>query len=274
MSHKERAAEAQRIRAYLKGAESELKKLQIVPRHARKYPFDITGLAILSKAFALAKASLRLLASEYPDEAYGLSRSLVESATNLRFLTAETSEQDRRTHDFIKFAKADKEFWYHYALEEAKTQKEKAELRAYARQMGIADNPKSARQHWSGQGSGFVWSTTLLDHPLDGPVTLASRKKAHAVDYYQASAFVHCSLPAIDNYFVDAGVPFHVSTTSGHHEMFQSTLFTILAYVHSAIGYVLFGMNTDRPASLDSLFQKTLSKMKPYRMQHRETTRA
>ncbi len=106
------------------------------------YPFDIVGLANLSEAFAIAKACLKLLGADYPDEAYGLSRSLVEVATNLRYLTVDSAEQERSTRAFLKFAMEDKAFWYHYALESAKNQKEKAALRAYAKQCGIVDNTK------------------------------------------------------------------------------------------------------------------------------------
>lgn len=183
--------------------EREVNRLGVVPRAARKFPFDIVGLASLSKAFAISKACLKLLASHCPDEAYGLSRLLVECATNLRYLSAVPSERDKRTHEFVKFAKADKAFWYHYALSSAKTSKEKKELHAYARQMGITDNPKLARQHWSGQPGSFVWNTTLEDHPIDGARTTDHRKKAYAVDYYLTSAYVHCSLLAIDNYFTE-----------------------------------------------------------------------
>ncbi|MGZ4732429.1 MAG: DUF5677 domain-containing protein [Terriglobales bacterium] len=231
------------------------------------------GLATLSKAFAIAKACLKLLASDHPDEAHGLSRSLVEYATNLRYLTTDPSEQERRTRDFVKFAMADKAFWYHHALESAKSKKEKAELRAYAKQLGIIHNTRPARQHWAGKSSGFVWCATMLDHPIDGPVTVGHRKTAYAVDYYKTSAFVHCSLPAIDCYYTDDGVPFRVSASSGHHETHQSTLFIILVYVHSSISYVLFGLNIDRPAKLDASFQRTLHNIKPVPTRHRSTRR-
>ncbi len=261
------SAERQKIRTFVESAKREIHRLGVVPRAVRKFPFDSVGLSTLSKAFAIAKACLRL-ASDHPDEAYGLSRSLVECATNLRYLTAVPSEQDRRTHDFVKFAMADKAFWYHHALEAAKTPKEKAELRTYAKEMGIADNPRLARQHWSGQGSGFVWTATTQDHPIDGAATLYHRKKAHAVDYYQTSSFVHCSLPAIDNYYVEDGVPFQISTSANYRETHQSTLFVVLISLHHAIGYVLFGLNTNRPARLDSLFQTTLDKMNAVPARH------
>ena len=268
MARPNNAQETDKIRAYVKKAEAEIAKLDIVPRLAHLYPFDIIGLATLSKVFALSKACLKLLASSYPDEAYGLARSIVECATNLRYLTADPADQGKRTRDFVKFAMADKSFWYHHALENAKTEKEKDELRAYAKQVGIVADVKSARRHWSGVDGSFVWKVTQLDHPLDGAMTVTHRIKAYAVDYYQTSAWVHCSSPAIDCYFADDGVPFRISVSSGHHETQQSTLFIVLVYVHSSIGYVLEGINLERPATLNLLFERTLKEMKPIPMRH------
>jgi|ERR1035441_5691660 hypothetical protein len=268
MSSADRAAELRKIRAYIRQAESQLADLNIVPRHVRRYPFDIVALAMLSKAFAVSKACLKLLASDHSDEAYGLVRSLVESAANLRYLTSDSPQQDRRARDFVKYAMADKAYWYHYALEITKDEKKKAELRAYAKQYGISPNTKLARQHWSGKGSGFVWLVTLEDHPLDGAMDVGHRRKAHAIDYHQTSGFVHCGLQAIDSYYVDDGVPFRVSYSSGHRETHQSTLFIILVYTHSAIGYVLHGLNLDRPSKLNGLFKRTLDRMKPIPTKH------
>ena len=60
---------------------SEINRLGIYPRNPWMYPFDLVGLATVSKAIALSKACLKLVRSGFPDEAYGLSRSIVEYAT-------------------------------------------------------------------------------------------------------------------------------------------------------------------------------------------------
>jgi len=262
-----RVGELRKVQAYIRKAESSMTALRIIPRVAQRYPFDIVSLAILSKAFALSKACLRLLTSN-PDEAYGLARSLVECGANLRYLTSDPAEQEARARAFVKYALADKAYWYQLALESAQNEKQRAELRSYAKQYGISPNTTLARQHWSGNGSGFVWDVTLADHPLDGPADQKFRRKAHAVDYHQTSGFVHCGLQAIDCYYVDDGVPFEVRPSSGHHETYQSTLFIILIYLHSSIGYVLHGMNLERSASLNTFFQRTLDKMEPVPRKH------
>lgn len=261
LSNKHRAKELKKIRDYVKIAEAEVNRLGIFPRAAYNFPFDIVGLATLSKAFAIAGACLNLLESGCPDEAYGLSRSLVECATNLRYLTASPSEQDKRSRDFAKFAKADKAFWYHHALESATTAEEKAKLHSYARQVGVTDNPKLARQHWSGQSGSFVWEATRSDHPIDGARTAGHRKKVYAVDYYLTSAFVHCSLLAIDNYCPEDEALFQISAATAHRETYRSTLFIILVHLWDAVQYVLYGLNMDGSGRLDSAYERTLKKM-------------
>lgn len=255
-------AEIRKIHAYVKRARNEVDKLEIWPRTAHRYPFDIVGLAMLSKVFALAQACLTLLMSDLPDEAFGLSRSVVECSTNLRYLTADAALQNQRTRDFVNYALADKAFWAHYALEQFAGRKEEHEIREYAKQQGIVPDTKSARRHWSGL-SGFIWDIMNIDHPLDGPVTPKFKKVSYAADYFQTSAFVHCSLPAIDNYFAEEKTRFQVSGANALHQTSQSTLFIVLTYVHRSIAYALFGTIGDRPAKLNSLFLDTLGRMQP-----------
>src|SRR5713226_2663906 len=89
--------ERRKIRKYVRTMQAEVNRLRIIPRDATKYPFDGIALATLSKVFALSNACLRLLDARLPDEAHGLSRSLVECATNLRHLTADPNLQDKRS---------------------------------------------------------------------------------------------------------------------------------------------------------------------------------
>lgn len=267
MINRKNASEVAKVRAYVKNAKTEVNKLKISPRNAYKYPFDIIGLAMVSKAFALADSCLRLLTANLTDEAFGLSRSIVECATNLRYITGDAALLNRRSRDFVDYALAHKAFWAHYALEQFAGKKEEREIRDYAKQQGIIPDTKPARRHWSGL-SGFIWDVMNIDHPLDGPVTPKYKKAAYAADYFQTSAFVHCSLSAIDNYFVEEGTPFRVSSSNRLHETGQSTLFIVLTYLHSSIAYALYGMNVDRPTKLNMLFRKTLGKMRGVRQHY------
>jgi hypothetical protein len=263
MANPEIIGELNKVDEFIRVAESEINGLRIYPRTPWMFPFDIVGLATVSKTFVISKACLRLVSSDLPDEAYGLSRSIVECANNLRFITAERDPRDTRVRNFVKHHLADKAFWAHYALELSAGKPEEKDIWAYMEEQGIKPDTKSARRHWSDSKGSFIWETMTVNHPLDGPVTEKHKKTAYAADYFQTSSFVHCSLPAIDNYSVEEWTPFWVSTSTGLHETSQSTLFIVFLYLHSTIAYALFGMNMDRPPQLEEAFQKTLSELKP-----------
>ncbi|MGI9103646.1 MAG: DUF5677 domain-containing protein [Terriglobales bacterium] len=267
MTAAEKRSEVRKVRSYIKTAGNVINDLGIYARVEQRYPFDVIALATISKVLALARACLALC-EDFPDEAYGLTRSIVECATNLRFLTSDVDLQDSRTREFVKYALADKAFWAYNALQQFAGRPEEVEIREYLEREGITPDPKAARRHWSGV-SGFIWDVMIVDHPLDGPVTQALRKTSYAIDYFQTSGFVHCSLPAIDNYFVDSNTRYRISRSSELHETFQSTLFLVLIYVHTAIAYSFFGMRSDRPAQLTVAFERALHKMKPVERRHR-----
>lgn len=245
------------VRSYIDIAETTLNDFGIYPRVAPRYPFEIVALATLSKAFALSKACLELLKSNLCDEAHGLSRSLVECATNLRYLTADPNLQDRRTRDFVNYSKADKSYWLHYALEQFGGRAEEREIREYAQREGIVADPKAARRHWSGL-TGFIWEVALMDHPTTTPT---NKKAAYAFDYHETSAYVHCSVPAIESYFVEEKTLFQVSHSIRESKKRESTLFLVPRYLDHSIKYTLFGMNMVCPDELEHLVKKILSKI-------------
>jgi Family of unknown function (DUF5677) len=267
MIRPEIVGEIEKVSRFISVSESEINRLGIYPRRFLTYPFDTVGLTTVSKVIALSKACLKLVSSGFPDEAYGLSRSIVECADNLRFMTAEWDPLDIRVRNYVEHHSAYKAYWAHYALELFAGRPDEKEIRDYMVAEGIVPDTKAAFRHWSGS-RGFIWDTTTIDHPLDGTVTEKHKKIAYASDYFQTSTFVHCSLPAIDNYAAAKVQPFQISTSTGLHETSQSTLFIVFLYLHSSIAYALFGMNMDRPPKLQEAFQETLDTLEPIPRRH------
>src|ERR1700722_4171346 len=105
----------QHVRNYLGQVEKLVSVIEIFPRDVRVSAYDSIALQIISKSFALARAVTLLIDNGLPDEGYGLSRSLVECAATLRYITAEPSLQDQRTHEFISYSEVEQRYWLEQA---------------------------------------------------------------------------------------------------------------------------------------------------------------
>jgi hypothetical protein len=99
MTKPEIVGELKKVGKFIQVAESEMNRLGIYPRKPWMYPFDLVGLATVSKAVALSKACLKLVSSGFPDEAYGLD------------------PRDSHARNYVRHHLADKAFWAHYSLE-------------------------------------------------------------------------------------------------------------------------------------------------------------
>ncbi len=258
--------EVNRVRSYIKSLDTEISALQLYPRSFRRHPFDHIGLALVSKAFSISNALLTLLDAGFAEEAFGLSRSLVECALTLRFLTKDRSMLNQRTWDYARFEVTDKQYWMHYALQHAAGQPMEQKILDHAKQFDLKDDPTGSRKHWSGK-DGFAWKVNLDDHPLDNATSTELAKKAtYAVQYHATSSFLHCYSPVVNNFLPSEGVAFEVKESSAQYEKpSQKTLFILISYLHSCVAYALFGMNLERTQRMNDLFSEILTSLLPYR---------
>jgi hypothetical protein len=257
--------EVNRVRAYIQTLQGEVSKLRIYPRTFRAFPFDHIGLALVATAFSISNAMLLLLESGFAEEAYGLSRSLVECALTLRFLTQDQNRLHQRTWDYARFEVTDQQYWMHYALKHAAPPMEQ-QIRDFAKKFDLKDDPSGVRTHWSGK-DGFAWKVNLEDHPLDNAAsTELGKKSTYAVEYHAASSFVHCFSPAVGNFLPSEGTAYEVNESSGIWvKPSQKTLFILITYLHSSVAYALFGMNLERTQRMNDSFSEALADLLPYR---------
>lgn len=262
----ENPAQIARVRSYCQALEAEVSRLKVRPRRFARYPFDLVGLGIVSKAFSISNALLVLLDSGFAEEAYGLSRSLVECALTLRFLTQDQDKQSKRTFSYVQFEVADKQYWMHYALQHATEKSVEEKILDHAKEFDLKADPTGIRKHWSGK-EGFAWKVSIDDHPLDNVASTELAKKSHyAVEYHATSSFVHCYSPALNNFLPEEFAEFQVKPSSGSCEKpEQKTLFVLISYLHSCVVYALFGMNLERTPLMNDLFSDVLAALLPYR---------
>ena len=251
------------LKKYILQLEERINNLRIVTRVFTRYPFDYVALEIVSKAFALAKACLVLLEAGLPDEAYGLSRTIVECAATLRYLTQDVSDRDNRTMLFVKYIFADKNFWLHYALQSSAGATEEEEIRAYAKEHGFIANTKEAGVHWSKQARGFMREVITSPHPLDPPTwTEQASKREYAVEYHRTSQFVHCSQPALNNYVPKECCVYVVSPSQDFNKSHEIAFFTTFSYLHEVVSYATYGLNLGGPSLCNDLYEATFAEVK------------
>lgn len=256
--------------SYVAKLEKVISDMQLYPRNIKEVAFDSMALQCISKAFALARAALLLIEKEFADEAYGLSRSLVECAVGLRYITADPALQEARTKEFIFYDETERNYWLGqarlYITDPVALQRIESSRIAQELDAKRLD-PKDAFRHWSSHRA-FIWEAMTGAHPLDGQTnTLQHRKVAFAVDYHAPSQYVHCSQRGLDNYFHE---PAWVYTVDGRRgsvvdNTAPKALFVLCQYLHETVCYALFGINVDRPKAVNTLFAKVIAKLEPIR---------
>jgi hypothetical protein len=238
--------------------------MKLMPRNFHLYPFDTVGLELLSKSVSITRSCLILIGNAQSDEAFGLSRSLVEAALILRHITKDQSLMFRESQKFLRFAFADKNFWHFRARKVFKHPESVDEINRYTSGWKFTDgNPMAATRTWSDKYN--AWKSQTEEHPLDAEDDAQEHRiDRHAVAYTQASFFVHCTQPSLDNFFPQVGVLFEIRPSSAKFVDSRGIVFYILlTNLHKVVLYVLFGLNFDTPASLIELFNEILNNAEP-----------
>ena len=232
----------------------------MIPRRPDLHGFDTVGMALVSKAFFLARACIMLLEADFEDEALGLCRSIVECGWTLRFLTQVPEKVEERTRRYVDFILSDKQFWAHYALRNTQDEETKVAIRDRATEMHLRNDATEVVEHWSGN-RGFAWYINQGDHPLDGPKeNQLSKSSEYAVNYHQASSYVHCFAPAIENFLPCKATPFRVKLDDGEGgRPSQLVLYCVATYLHACIAYMFFGLCLERPGRLNELISELIS---------------
>ncbi len=222
--------------------EIEVSALKIYPR--KNEPYDWVALLMISKAFALSRAILVLMENGFPDEAFGLSRSLVECSFTMRFITADPEKRDERARGFLIYGKYEKAYWFEKILDPAL----KEEAEKFLREAGIdlaETDSKKADGRWARElgRSSLTYKAATCDHPLDGDTNTPQRREHHyAIHYHGPSAFVHCTEPSLANYMHETGVQFCVAQPSQQEDATARKCFLPLCVdLYCVVRYAMFG---------------------------------
>jgi hypothetical protein len=238
--------------AFIDGLEKTVNDLRIHTRRSDMYPFDTVAGEMLSKAFALSRASILLVQNGYPDEAFGLCRSLYECSIYLRYITQQKEKRDERASKFLQFGVTSKAFWFDLLDKNSPlTQAEREDIERYKAENRIPDDPKRITQPWS-EVRKLIEKVSKEQHPTDADdSTEAFRLKEKAISYTDTSSYVHCTQPGLNAYTFEWKEPIIVRRSrSVKPNTALKVCMVIQVHLRAVARYCLFGMEVVSLAEL------------------------
>ena len=205
----------------------EYAKLQL--NNARYYPpyngyRYIAALALYSKCITVAEATITLLESGFAEEAFGMTRTLVDIFISLRYIA--NKDTDERAQRFCEFFAKDSEEWSKIIPD-------------YWPQSAQALDPRTKRlaaqyaspHKWSGKTvkEMALEPDTLENDPATGKPLV--HDFAYRIIYRWTSHYVHPTIVALQNHIVQAGRDVFVVHPRNKDDKRHLAAFNIASYV-------------------------------------------
>lgn len=212
-------------------------------------------LALLSKALTVGRATCALVKSEFPAEAFGLSRTLIDIFFSVRYISNNNTEArattfvDYRARVRKEFLDVHNRFFPKKALDAATT--------LGAETVQIAEKFKT-KGHWTGHGGQAKLMALEPDEnekdELGEPLTGAVDYDAY---YFWTSHFVHGTITAVDAHGVPPGEVFRVHRNPAKESEYgRLALFNVLVYLNKTFIHACRAMREGQPEKiLQSMFK-------------------
>jgi hypothetical protein len=222
--------------------ETYVNKMSVYTRRPDIYPFDTVAGELVSKCFALSRSAILLLQAGFPDEGFGLCRSLYESSIYLRYITYEPEHRERRAIEYLEFGVTSKAFWFDLLVQSDLTDLEQADIARYKNENAIPDDPKAVTKPWSGKWK-FIENFSKVGHPTDSPASTETfRLREKAISYTDTSSYVHCTQPGLNSYTLEWKEAITIRRSKpGFGNTTSKTCLVIHTHLRAVIRYCLFG---------------------------------
>lgn len=203
----------------------------------------MVALALYSKCITVAEATIALLDAGFSDEAFGMTRTLVDIFITLHYIA--NKDTDERAKQYYRFFARDTELWgeviKHYWPHQAHTLDAKT-LRI------AASYPHPHR--WSGKtvvDMALEPDTVEID-PATGKPTV--HDFAYRVIYRWTSHYVHPTIVALEGHVVQAGHDNFVVHSSKTKDMGHLAAFNVATYVSNTMVCFYRCMDDTQPSRL------------------------
>jgi hypothetical protein len=221
---------------------------------------DATVLTLLSKSLALARSTVCLVQNGFDEEAFASSRTLLELALNLRYIT-NGANPELRAKRYVHFVAKIKLEYGARAIEQlawtqktlratAASYKEFQVLkRKYPKQSWIQANKKHAKGIWTMAMEQDRFEKVAVVDSKGKPI-LNKRGKPkmkpftwgfdYRIIYFWTSQFVHVTIDSLDNHAATPGQVFRVydpqtGTPVRHPDIGTTALFNTVVTIHKIL---------------------------------------
>jgi hypothetical protein len=214
-------SEVEHVRKFLACAKVRLDETRYYPpvnRH--RY---LVALALYSKCITVGEATLVLLDAGFNDEAFGMTRTMVEISLTLRYIS---NDPDNRALRFVEFGAKESEDWAKIAAiywpQSAPTlpPRTQAVAATFPKRFQWADKPLSYLAYEPDAFEIDLATGQPTVHDLD-----------YRVIYHWSSKYVHVTIGALRNHLVQAGRDNFTVRARDVEDLTHFATFNIAAYV-------------------------------------------
>ena len=183
----------------------------------------LVALALYSKCITVAEATLVLLQAGFSDEAFGMTRTLVDIFLTLRYITnKDTDDRAKRYAQFAAkssatWAEVVEIYWPHRAQQLGERTKRLA---------ATFPSPHS----WSGKtAKDMAWELDTVEVDANGKPVI--HDVAYRIAYRWTSRYVHPTIDALRNHLVQAGHDNFTVRSRNEQDMTHMAAFNVACYI-------------------------------------------
>jgi hypothetical protein len=222
-------------------------------------------LALLSKTLTVSRATCALVAADFPAEAFGLSRTLIDIFFSVRYISNNHTEE--RATTFVEYREKVRKEFLDFHNKHFPSRQMDAVSTLGLEAVRIAEKFKS-RGHWTGHGGQAKLMALEPDkfeknefgEPLTGVVD-------YDAFYFWTSHFVHGTIKSLDAHGIPPGDVFRVRChPERDSEYGRLALFNVLVYLNKTFIQACRGMREEQP---EEILQVIFKMMEQY---ERKTT--
>jgi hypothetical protein len=237
-------SEKEHVRKFVEFAKLSVNEAWIFPP-ADGYRYMV-ALALYSKSITVAEATLALLDAGFSDEAFGMTRTLVDIFFTLRFIA--NKDTDARARRYAEFTAKDAAVW----AEVAKTYWPQQMVQPLGEKTKTLAASFRSPHYWSGltiKDMALEPDTAEVNPATGSPLI---HDFAYRVVFHWTSHYVHPTIGALRNHLVQAGRDNFVVRCGRGKDMSHMTVFNIAVYLVNTMIYFYRCMGAPQPKRLSN----------------------